>query len=50
MTSMGGSVLPGLIVMSFEGRGVTSPQPEIVERSRWFIGHEGAHFWLGQTV
>ena len=27
-----------------------SPQPEIVERSRWFIGHEGAHFWLGQTV
>ncbi|GAW40717.1 hypothetical protein SH203_01117 [Brevundimonas sp. SH203] len=50
MTSMGGSVLPGLIVMSFEGRGVTTPQAEIRERSRWFIGHEGAHFWLGQTI
>jgi hypothetical protein len=50
MTSMGGSVLPGLIVMSFEGRGVTTPQVEMLERSRWFIGHEGAHFWLGQTV
>ncbi|MFN3836968.1 MAG: hypothetical protein ACK4MI_04560 [Brevundimonas sp.] len=50
MTSMGGSVLPGLIVMAFEGRGVMTPQPEILERSRWFIGHEGAHFWLGQTV
>jgi len=50
MTSMGGSVLPGLIVMSFEGRGVTTPQAEMLERSRWFIGHEGAHFWLGQTV
>mgnify|MGYP002776668537 CR=1 FL=1 len=50
MTSMGGSVLPGLIVMSFEGRGVTTPQAEIRERSRWFIGHEGVHFWLGQTV
>jgi hypothetical protein len=50
MTSMGGSVLPGLIVMSFEGRGVTTAQPDIMERSRWFIGHEAAHFWLGQTV
>ncbi len=50
MTSMSGSVLPGLIVMSFEGRGVTTAQPEVRERSRWFIGHEAAHFWLGQTV
>jgi hypothetical protein len=50
LTSMGGSVLPGLIVMAFEGRGVTTPRPDIRLRSRWFIGHEGAHFWLGQAV
>ncbi|MDQ1152925.1 hypothetical protein [Brevundimonas sp. SORGH_AS_0993] len=50
VTSMSGSVLPGLIVMSFEGRGVTTPQAEIRERSRWFIAHEAAHFWLGQAV
>lgn len=50
MTSMSGSVLPGLIVMSFEGRGVTTAHPDITGRSRWFIGHEAAHFWLGQTV
>lgn len=50
MTSMGGSVLPGLIVMSFEGTGVTRPTAEMERVSRWFIGHESAHFWLGQTV
>ncbi|MNN29453.1 hypothetical protein D3C81_1430550 [compost metagenome] len=22
----------------------------MLERSRWFIGHESAHFWLGQAV
>jgi hypothetical protein len=50
MTSMGGSVLPGLIVMSFEGTGVTRPTAEMETVSRWFIAHESAHFWLGQTV
>ncbi|MHC3126451.1 hypothetical protein OB03_03680 [Brevundimonas sp. GN22] len=50
MTSMGGSVLPGLIVMSFEGRGIEEPNPEIRERALWFIAHEAAHFWLGQTL
>ena len=50
MTSMGGSVLPGLIVMNFEGRGITEPDAEIRERALWFIAHEAAHFWLGQTV
>ncbi|MET4684862.1 hypothetical protein [Brevundimonas faecalis] len=50
MSSMGGSVLPGLIVMSFEGVGVTRPSAEMEQVSRWFIGHESAHFWLGQTV
>ncbi len=50
MASMSGSALPGLIVMSFEGQGVTTPSAEMLERSRWFIGHESAHFWLGQKV
>lgn len=50
LSSMGGSVLPGLIVMQFEGVGVLRPSQEVLERSRWFIGHESAHFWLGQAV
>jgi hypothetical protein len=50
MTSMGGSVVPGVIVMSFEGSGVVNPTPEMLSVSRWFIGHESAHFWLGQSV
>lgn len=50
MSSMGGSVLPGLIVMNFEGRGIVEPDEEIRERALWFVAHEAAHFWLGQTV
>lgn len=50
MTSMGGSVMPGLIVMRFEGIGVVEPTPRVLAAARWFIGHESAHFWLGQTV
>ena len=49
LTSMGGSVLPGLIVMSFEGDGVLQPSPPVLQRARWFIGHEAAHFWLGSS-
>lgn len=49
-TSMAGSVLPGLIVMAFEGEGVLKPSPRVRDMARWFIGHESAHFWLGQTV
>jgi hypothetical protein len=49
-TSMAGSVLPGLIVMAFEGDGVLEPSPRVRDMARWFIGHESAHFWLGQTV
>jgi hypothetical protein len=50
LRSMGGSVLPGLIVMAFEGEGVVEPSPQVRDSARWFIGHESAHFWLGQTV
>lgn len=50
VTSMGGSVLPGLIIMAFEGDGVVEPTPEVRASMRWFIGHESSHFWLGHTV
>lgn len=50
MTSMSGSVLPGLIVMNFEGRGIVEPNTQVRQRALWFIAHEAAHFWLGQTV
>lgn len=49
-TSMSGSVMPGLIVMNFEGVGITRPSDGVLGMARWFIGHESAHFWLGQTV
>jgi len=49
-TSLSGSVLPGLITASFEGKALLTEEPDILARNRWFIGHEGAHFWLGQTV
>jgi hypothetical protein len=47
---MGGSVLPSLIVMAFEGEGVTVRNASTEQAARWFIGHEGAHFWLGETI
>lgn len=50
LRSMGGSVMPGLIVMRFEGVGVVEPSAGVLSASRWFIGHESAHFWLGQVV
>ena len=50
LTSMGGSVLPGLISMSFEGEGVLTSTGQVVTASHWFIAHESAHFWLGQRV
>lgn len=50
IVSYGGSVLPGLIVMSFEGKVLLSQQDNVLVENRWFIAHEVAHFWLGQTV
>lgn len=49
MSSMGGSVLPGLISMNFEGQGVLQPDAAALSRAHWFIGHEAAHFWLGSN-
>jgi hypothetical protein len=50
LRSMGGSVLPGLIVMAFEGDSIVPESAAMRAHARWFIGHESAHFWLGQTV
>jgi hypothetical protein len=48
--SMGGDVLPGLLVIDFEGDGVAMYTPQVESLARAFIAHEGAHFWLGQHV
>lgn len=50
LRSMGGSVLSGLIIMAFEGDNVVTESTEMRDHARWFIGHESAHFWLGQTI
>jgi len=50
VTSMGGSVLPGTVVMTFEGEGVLRPDSRVSNSARWFVAHESAHFWLGQVI
>lgn len=48
--SLGGSVLPGMVVMTLEGEGLLKPNAQASHYARWFISHEAAHFWLGQAV
>tara|TARA_B100000678_G_scaffold187202_1_gene156484 strand:+ start:384 stop:1781 length:1398 start_codon:yes stop_codon:yes gene_type:complete len=48
--SQGGSVLPGLLTVRLEGEGLVEESTQVLQGLRWFIAHEGAHFWLGQTV
>jgi hypothetical protein len=50
VTSMGGSVLPDMVVMTFEGDGIARENPDVANGARGFIAHEAAHFWLGQAV
>jgi hypothetical protein len=50
LRSMGGSVLPGLILMRLEGEVVTRPTAAVSNSARWFIAHEASHLWLGQTI
>ena len=38
------------VTLRFEGEGVLEPTARVLNSSRWFIGHESAHFWLGQVV
>ncbi len=49
-TSMNGGVVPGTIIMRFEGEGVLTENRALRNLARWFVAHEGAHFWLGQAV
>lgn len=48
--STGGSVSPGLITMRIEGKQLLKETPGALNQMRWFIAHEAAHFWLGQTI
>lgn len=48
--STGGSVSPGLITMRLEGKQLLTQSPGALDQMRWFIAHEAAHFWLGQTI
>jgi hypothetical protein len=50
MTSMSGSALHGLITMTYEGAGVERETEVGRGYGLWFIAHEAAHFWLGNTV
>ena len=46
----GGSVLPGMVTLRFEGEGMLEERADEIQPVRWFLAHETAHFWLGQTV
>ena len=48
--SMNGGVVPGTIIMRFDGEGLVERNAEMINLARWFIAHEGSHFWLGQAV
>ena len=48
--SLGGSVLPGLVTMTFEGDTALTYNERIRNHARWFVAHEAAHFWLGQAI
>lgn len=49
-TSLGGSVLKGMVVLQIEGAQTVVATPAVLQRMRWFLGHESGHFWMGQTV
>jgi hypothetical protein len=36
--------------MRFEGKSALKQLPALTDLAHWFIAHEGAHFWLGQSV
>lgn len=45
-----GHTLPGQIIMHFEGEGLLEESKRAKTRYAWLAAHEGAHFWLGQTI
>jgi hypothetical protein len=50
ISSREGSTLRGLIAMRYAGAGMLRETVEERHVGLWFIAHEAAHFWLGQTV
>lgn len=48
--SLDGYVLDGLMVVSMRGGAFAKPSAQAAAVSDWFIAHETAHLWLGQTV
>jgi hypothetical protein len=50
IVSRGGGALFGQIVLEYEGAGMVEETPERRAEDLWFVAHEAAHFWLGQTV
>jgi hypothetical protein len=50
LVSRGGSVLRGMIVMTYEGEGVLAETAAQRHQGLWFLAHEAAHFWVGQTA
>ena len=50
IVSRSGSVLRGLITLAYEGEGMLMESDAQRHQGLWFIAHEAAHFWLGQTV
>ena len=50
LRSMGGSVIGDIVVVRLEGSGVAEESDAIRRSVRQFLAHEGAHFWVGQTV
>ena len=45
-----GGALDGLIALRYAGSGLLKETDEQRHVGLWFIAHEAAHFWLGQTV
>lgn len=50
LQSMGGSVIGDIVVLRLEGVGVVRESNAIRRSVRQFLAHEGAHFWVGQTI
>jgi hypothetical protein len=48
--SLQGSVIPAMVLMNLGGARLQTPDPAMLERVRWLVAHEAAHFWLGQEV
>jgi hypothetical protein len=49
-SSLGGGVLPGMVILDMEGDRLAERSDREVERIRTFLAHEAAHFWIGHTI